>query len=338
MDQFTNTNPSPILSIIIPVYNVADYIGDCLTSCQDQDLDCGQYEIICVNDGSTDNSLDVLKTFAEKHDNIKIISKENGGVSSARNAGIEAAAGKYIWFIDSDDFIKKNCLKPLLQALEDHAAGQCVFNFEETKSGYATAQTLTAFDSQLSTQRFKTTAIWRCIMSRDTIITGNIRFNTDMTYAEGMFFIYEYSLYALESKTLNIDAAPYYYRYREGSAVHRRDYIGYTHSLVTMAKAYRRMRQREDLTDALKAEIEKKQRIATAGALFSAAKCKINHGEFLKELKTAGLYPYKLLWFSLKPNRGLVNMMVTYMEFLFPFAWYYRLFAFIFSRIYNRKK
>lgn len=101
------------LSIIIPVYNISSYIERCVQSCLNQDLDYADYEIIVVNDGSTDNSLSVIKPFAEKYKNVTIITQNNKGLSGARNTGLTVANGDYIWFVDGDDWIKENCLKEL---------------------------------------------------------------------------------------------------------------------------------------------------------------------------------------------------------------------------------
>lgn len=102
----------PEFSIIIPVYNVEEYLRECLNSVLNQEYD-GMYEVICVNDGSTDGSLGVLKEYAEKYSIIRIINQENKGLSEARNAGIKNATGDYIFFLDSDDWIESNTLKIL---------------------------------------------------------------------------------------------------------------------------------------------------------------------------------------------------------------------------------
>ena len=91
------------ISVIIPVYNVENYLRECLDSVINQSLD--NIEIICVNDGSTDKSRDILSEYKNKDKRISILDKENGGLSSARNAGLKAAVGKYVFFLDSDDCI-----------------------------------------------------------------------------------------------------------------------------------------------------------------------------------------------------------------------------------------
>ncbi len=99
------------VSVIIPIYNSKDYIAKCLDSLLEQTLK--EIEIICVNDGSTDNSQEILEKYASKHDNIIILNKENGGCGSARNLGIDNARGEYIEFIDSDDQIRPDTIEKL---------------------------------------------------------------------------------------------------------------------------------------------------------------------------------------------------------------------------------
>jgi len=106
------------LSIIIPVYNTERYIEQCLHSCLEQDLSTDEYEIIVINDGTRDDSMSIVEKIANANTNIRIISQENRGLSAARNRGLSIAQGKYVWFVDSDDWIEKNCLRFLLEKME----------------------------------------------------------------------------------------------------------------------------------------------------------------------------------------------------------------------------
>ncbi len=119
------------LSIILPVYNVAKFIPDCLDSLLCQDIPKSDYEIICVDDGSPDNSVEVIKSYQEKNDNIRLVSQENAGVSTARNNGIALAKGKYVWFVDPDDYIQANCLSAILSNLEKNDADLCEIGYKE---------------------------------------------------------------------------------------------------------------------------------------------------------------------------------------------------------------
>ena len=124
------------LSIIIPVYNVGKYIEDCLKSVLDQDISKEEYEIICINDGSTDNSLEILRTYEREYSNVKAIDKENGGVCTARNAGLDVAVGKYIWFIDGDDCIRQNCLGVVQKSIMEEQPEIVFIPHENVPEGY----------------------------------------------------------------------------------------------------------------------------------------------------------------------------------------------------------
>ena len=89
------------LSIIIPVYNVEKYVGKCLESCLNQDIPKNEYEIIVVNDGTKDNSAQVIEKYITPENNIRLIHRKNGGLSAARNTGLKEAKGEYIYFVAS---------------------------------------------------------------------------------------------------------------------------------------------------------------------------------------------------------------------------------------------
>ena len=108
------------ISIIIPVYNVEHYLERCIKSVESQNIPFDSYEVIAVNDGSTDGSLSLLNSLALQYTNIRIISQDNKGLSEARNTGIKNASGKYIMLVDSDDWIKENCLNTILSECEDN--------------------------------------------------------------------------------------------------------------------------------------------------------------------------------------------------------------------------
>lgn len=105
------------LSIVVPVYNVEAHLERCVDSLLSQDIERAEYEIILVNDGSTDNSGALAESLCLKSSNIRCIHQENKGLSGARNTGLAYASGEWIWFVDSDDAIVSNCLKDLLNFL-----------------------------------------------------------------------------------------------------------------------------------------------------------------------------------------------------------------------------
>jgi glycosyltransferase involved in cell wall biosynthesis len=101
------------LSIIIPAYNVSRYLDKCLETCFNQDLPENDYEVIVVNDGSDDNTLEIAMHWKDLHGNMRVITQENQGLSMARNNGLKEAKGEYIMFLDSDDWIAENCLRSI---------------------------------------------------------------------------------------------------------------------------------------------------------------------------------------------------------------------------------
>ena len=105
------------ISIIVPVYNVEKYIAECIESVLNQNFE--DYELILVDDGSKDNSLSICREYAEKDERIRVFSKENGGVSSARNFGFDKAEGEYITFIDSDDYVSPDYCSILLSYMNE---------------------------------------------------------------------------------------------------------------------------------------------------------------------------------------------------------------------------
>ena len=117
----------PEISIVVPVYNVAEYLRKCIDSILAQT--CRDYELILVNDGSTDESPKILEEYAMLFPHIKLIHKPNGGLSDARNEGMKAATGKYISFIDSDDFIEPTMLEECLKKLRETDADLVIFDY-----------------------------------------------------------------------------------------------------------------------------------------------------------------------------------------------------------------
>ena len=95
-------------SVIVPVFNVEVYLKDCLDSILQQDIEQEQFEVLLVNDGSTDKSSAICEEYSKLYGNVTLISQENRGLSAARNRGLNAAKGKYIIFVDSDDYIERN--------------------------------------------------------------------------------------------------------------------------------------------------------------------------------------------------------------------------------------
>lgn len=205
-----------LLSLIVPVYNVEEYLEECLDSLVTQDIPHEEYEIICVDDGSTDNSGAILDAYAEKYQNIVVVHKENGGVSSARNCGIDIAKGQYIWFVDADDFIKHNCLsavKPLIVKSKYDIIKILPYSFDTDATGFS-PPTVTPEMSQRNIKNF----LWTKILKKTHITKNKIYFDTGISYAEDAVFMLQVNPILKEVTIVN-DVVIYFYRQRPGSAM-----------------------------------------------------------------------------------------------------------------------
>ena len=122
---------TPKLSIIVPIYNVEQYLRKCVDNLLQQDYD--NYEIILVDDGSPDGCPQMCDNYAAEHHNIRVVHRENGGLSAARNSGIEVAKGEYIMFVDSDDYIEPNVLGKLMEQVEREKLDVLHFDYQNVR-------------------------------------------------------------------------------------------------------------------------------------------------------------------------------------------------------------
>ncbi len=179
------------VSVIVPVYNVEKYLSECLESLISQTLK--DIEIICVNDGSTDSSLAILKNFASKDSRIKIIDKQNEGVSVARNIGIEVATGQYLMFVDSDDYLIENACEKALNTIEHDGSDICIFSHYDlvdeklVKSG-VNKDIVKAQNKNNQAYTDFSINIWDKIYNRNFLITNSIKFIPNLKTSEDVIF------------------------------------------------------------------------------------------------------------------------------------------------------
>ena len=205
-----------VLSVIIPVYNAERTIDYCLESLIDANLE-GKYEIICVNDGSNDDSLKKLKKWEEKYlDTIRIIDKANGGMSSARNIGMKTARGEWLFFCDSDDFIAKNSMSAIFDFIHSYPKelGLVKFSMKHVKDveldefkGLGEVIFYGSSKDFLLNHTFWTS--WTFLFRRDCILNSGIEF-FDVRGCEDALFNIEFLL-KNKVKVLSIGADVYRY-------------------------------------------------------------------------------------------------------------------------------
>jgi len=188
---------NPKISVIIPIYNMEKYLARCLDSVINQTLK--DIEIICINDGSTDNSLEILTKYSKKDSRITVINKKNGGVASARNAGLKAVKADYIGFVDPDDWIEPEtyeaALNKILEDPEiDWVCWWCNVTPEEEDVDYLAVKEyhtmkLTGKHEMTDDNCFKTTAvICNKLFKREIIQKNNINFPDGLVFEDNFFF------------------------------------------------------------------------------------------------------------------------------------------------------
>ena len=208
------------VSIIVPVYNVSNYLEKCLNSLINQTLK--DIEIIVVNDGSTDNSLDVAKKFEEKHSNIlKVYSKKNGGLSDARNFGLKYANGKYIAFVDSDDYVKNDMFLKMYNYGVKNNLDVIVSDtlIKDENSEYVLKSNLNYSSDTLKNYVIAYPMACIRIIKRDIL--------KDFEFKKGIFYEDLESMPSLVLKTSKIgfiDYAGYYYVQRSGSIMKQKKF------------------------------------------------------------------------------------------------------------------
>jgi len=219
-----------LISVIIPVYNVEQYLPECVESVLKQTYQ--NLEILLIDDGSTDGSGKLCDEYAKKDSRVKVIHKENGGVSSARNRGLDIAQGEYITFIDGDDFVAENYVRALYENLKENGSDLafCKYAFFNDNAVKASTESFpdkisVDINSEVFFQFFSRFISWKknimgssCrILYRREVIT-NIRFNPQINIAEDLLFVLQV---ILKSKILSfINKELYLYRVNNQSAVH----------------------------------------------------------------------------------------------------------------------
>jgi glycosyltransferase involved in cell wall biosynthesis len=211
---------NPILSIIIPVYKVEDYIGQCLQSVFDGGLDENLYEVVVVNDGTPDKSMDVVRKVCGEHGNVKIAEQENQGLSAARMTGLSQANGDYVWFVDSDDWLKTGALNTIFQKISQNPEAD-VFAMPLIWIGAGEEQLDYQIDvdtiyqgKELLKTSYPLWAAQRYIIKRDIFNHQELSFPFGLLHEDEYF--YRILLYNTQ-KVLLMSSSMYYYRQRENS-------------------------------------------------------------------------------------------------------------------------
>ena len=217
------------LSIAIPLYNKEKHIERNLKSLIEQDLSPSEYEIIIVDDGSTDSGAQIAQNYAERYENIKFFSQPNSGPSVARNKGLDAATGDYIYFLDADDFLAPNGLKSLLDFAEQNQLEILEFKTKELKDG-SIPDTAPQIPEELAVpvmdgisyiaeHDFRNEA-WRYIIHKKLLADTGIRFIEGTLYEDAIFTA---NLFLRAKRISKVDLELHRYLLVENSIVRSKD-------------------------------------------------------------------------------------------------------------------
>lgn len=216
-----------LISIIVPVYNVEKYLAKCLDSIREQSYK--NFEVILIDDGSTDSSVEICKEYCSTDDRFKLITKKNGGASTARNVGLKNATGKYIYFLDSDDWLKNNALETLINksksdnadlvfcealAIDDTTGKESYSNYSYHKQ-YETGVPYKMMKEMLKHKEFHV-AVWILLIERDLIEKNEIFFKEGIIYED---MIFAYQIFTLAERAAHVHEVLYNRRYRENSVM-----------------------------------------------------------------------------------------------------------------------
>ncbi len=254
---------APLVTLIIPVYNAAEYLRQCLDSVGAQTYQ--DFEALLVNDGSTDGSADICRTYASADSRFVLIDKPNTGVSDSRNCALEQARGKYLQFLDSDDWLPPEATSILVHAAESTGADLTLAHFYRVVGDRAAQRGHIKKERVLTRQEFASEmmkapanyyygVLWNKLYRRSIVEGNHLRFPTDVSWCEDFLFNLDY----IEHVRL-VAAVPkpvYYYRKREDSLVTSNVSLRRT---VAMKRAtftdYKDLYQKLDLYEERKAKI-----------------------------------------------------------------------------------
>lgn len=208
----------PKISVIVPVYRVEKYLPVCLDSLRSQSL--SDIEIVCVDDGSPDRSRKILDQYAALDNRIVIVSKENGGLSSARNAGVKVATADIVCFVDSDDMMERTACEVIVGAFKTHECDVVTYGGAAFPKHRSTAwidaclsphgSVYEKFTSDLLFKENSHPYAWRTALRREFLVKNELYFDEELRFGEDEVF--HFSVYPRSAKTVLIEDKLYWYR------------------------------------------------------------------------------------------------------------------------------
>jgi len=200
------------VSVIVPVYNVEKHLKRCLDSLLAQTLQ--EIEVIAIDDGSTDSSLEILQDYAKTFGKLKCVSKKNGGLSDARNYGLSCASGEYVGYVDSDDFVDPDMFEVMYREAKEHGSDIVECNLHHTYANYEDTEIMVKYYKPEEFLCFGRHIAWNKIYRRAWLLETGIQFPFGLIYEDVSFFS---KLAPYIRRYDYVDIAPVHYVQRSGS-------------------------------------------------------------------------------------------------------------------------
>lgn len=291
------------LSIIVPVYNAEKWLRRCVDSLLNQDLPREDYEIILVDDGSTDGSLKICDEYLAAHPGlVRVIHQPNSGVSMARNAALDAAVGDYVMFVDADDYVKENSFLEILNRCTNQHLDLCFYKMsvEDSFGNFRTEYHHNLNCHAIYTgegvivEGYPVGSACEMFVSSTLIKDNKLRFNKELSFSEDTDFVTHCLLYA--NRVGFMDVVPYIYAYNEASATNTpKKTAERILSCAEMASRLMQLANDEQFSIKLRKYLRRWANSITMGKMISLIGSGNSQlgGLLLERSKTLGLYPIK---------------------------------------------
>lgn len=314
-----------VLSIIIPVYNIEKYIKDCIVSIECQNC-ANRVEILCINDGSTDSSRDVILSCMEKYSNIKLFDQNNAGVSVARNNGMKHAVGKYIWFVDGDDYLVSGALPFIIKILEQDIINEMplIIKVKGVDEFQKKPKEIRKFRAFIVKYKPPAGPSFLILPTKKII---DCKFDKTLSYGEDYYWTF--LLGNIFEKAIKLTPELYCYRRRSNSAMSSRDHNATQKRIESFINLYDRYESAETdgtICDRNKKELARRKRQCIQACLLTAISnhmSLIETQELLKNLKQKKMYPYKIVLENLKPRKNIREYKSNLVALLLPLEKYF---------------
>jgi len=317
----------PRISVIIPIYNSERYLDNLISCINAQTYT--DYEVIFINDGSTDNSREILQKYCDNSDNKILVNKENGGVSSARNLGLQMAKGELIAFWDADDDISPHFLQEMILNFEQDKLLFCGFNYRKDD-----LFAIKLFNGEQKVELDKNSikalqdtwlfnVLWNKIFEKDIILKNHIVFDEEVAFGEDTLFVTKYLNYVKNIVVINKPLYTYYTRSSNASSKYHSNLFStnvkiYENIILSMDET------KENYQDKI-TEIRKVYAVSLIGSLWHY--CKFIKKDGAKRILKQSLIKYNKNALKITPKINLILKLALKLKWVWFIRLYYKIFV-----------